>query len=395
MLREATSPVQERSLSILMVLEGNFNQAGGGGAESQVRTLSLRMKRLGQHVTVLTPMLPWGRQVAAELCYGIPVGRLSYPRAPKIGGAVVCLRFAAFLLQNRQRYDALHVHIGHHLGAVACLVGPMIGKPVVLKISGSWELESGLLSPRGGLLAGVARRWLRRASVVQALSTRMAEELNRRGFPIDRILVLPNAVDTSRFTACSVPRKPGEPFIAVFVGRIVAEKGLTTLVDAWARAFGGRSDVKLRLVGKGELEAELRQRVERLGIRDQVEFVGASDRVESLLEQAHLGILPSRIEGLSNTLLEFMACGLPVLATAVSGSEDFIKTGRNGWLVPVSDTEAMVASLREAESIPGEELWNLGQAARQDVEASASLDVVVGRLLRLYRGTHPSKLGVG
>jgi len=395
MLREGPPALKDRALSILMVLESNFTQTGGGGAESQVRTLSLRMKRLGQRVTIITPMLPGGPQISAERCYGIPIGRVSYPRRRKIGGAVMCLKFAAFLLRNRRRYDVWHVHIGHHLGAVACLLGPILGKPVVLKISGSWELETGLLSRSGGLVGELGRRWLHRATAVQAISTRMAEELRRSGFPRERIMVLPNAVDTTRFEARGAARKPGAPFVAIFVGRLVGEKGLPTLLEAWGEAFRGRDGVRLRLVGGGPLEAELRDQARRLGIDDQVEFHGPCDRVESVLAEAHLGILPSRIEGLSNTLLEFMACGLPVLATAVSGSEDFIKTGRNGWLVPVSDKAAMSASLREAESLPADRLAQLGEAARRDVEAAASLDVVVGTLLSVYRGTHPSLLGTG
>ena len=395
MLREGPAALQERALSILMVLESNFTQTGGGGAESQVRTLSLHMKRLGQHVTIMTPMLPEGRQIQAERCYGIPIGRLTYPRQPKVGGAVMCLKFAAFLVRNRRRYDVWHVHIGHHLGAVACLLGSVLGKPVVLKISGSWELETGLLSPSQGFVGGVGRRWLQRATAVQAISTRIAGELRRCGFPSERIIVLPNAVDMTRFGRRPTPRKPGAPFVGVFVGRLVGEKGLPTLLEAWGEAFRGRDGVVLRLVGGGPMEPELRGQARRLGIESQVQFVGPCDRVESVLSEAHVGILPSRIEGLSNTLLEFMACGLPVLATAVSGSEDFVKTGRNGWLVPVSDGFAMAACLREAEALPGDRLAQLGEAARLDVEAAASLDVVVGTLLSVYRGTHPSMLETG
>jgi L-malate glycosyltransferase len=279
------------------------------------------------------------------------------------------------------------VHIGHHLGAVTCLLGGLLGKPVVVKFSGSWELEQGLLAPGGGPLTSLGRRWLRRATAVQALSTRMAAELERRGFPPDRIVVLPNAVDTSRFRVRASLRTPGTPFTAVFIGRLVPEKDLGTLLDAWAQSFPGRSDVRLLVVGGGPLESALRAQAQRLGIAAQVEFLGHRDRVEEVLSQADVGVLPSRIEGLSNTLLELMACGVPVLATRVSGSEDFVKPGRNGWLVPVSDAAALATALREAEGLPAQRLTELGRNARVDVEEMAALDAVVGRLLALYRGT--------
>ena len=391
----------ERPLRVLMVLESDFTPQGGGGAESQVRTLALHLLRMGHQATVVTPLLARGRQVTVERCDRIPVGRIRYPRLPTVGAAVMSLRFGAFLLRHGRRYDAWHVHIGHHLGAVTCLVGALVDKPVVVKISGSWELEQGVMAPGGGrrlgrrLLDRLALHWLRRATAVQAVSTRMAAELRRREFPAERILVLPNAVDTSRFPLRARPRAPGAPFTAVFVGRLVPEKDLATLLAAWAQAFppGGVADARLRLVGGGPLEEQLRAQAERLGLTGRVAFLGHRDRVEEVLADADVGVLPSRIEGLSNTLLELMASGLPALASRVSGSEDFVVPGRNGWLFEVSDVPALAAALREAKALPPERLAAMGRQARADVEATASLAVVAGRLQALYAGAHPRDLG--
>ena len=376
-------------LRILMVLESNFTKRGGGGAESQLRTIALALKRAGQRVAIVTPLSANGPQLTVERCYGLPVGRVKYPRVRLIGAGIMNLRFAAFLVQNRHRYDAWHVHIGHNMGALACLIGSLVGTPVVVKISGWWELEAGLLAPDRGFFGRIARGWLKRATVVQAISTRVAAELEKHGFPKERILVLPNAVDTARFGVGAASRAPGRPFVAVYVGRLVPEKDLTTLLAGWAQAFAGRADVRLRLVGGGPLEAELRALADRLGVGGQVEFLGHRDQVEEVLAEAHVGVLPSRIEGLSNTLLEFMACGLPAIASRVSGSEDFVRPGRNGWLHPVGDVAALAACLREAEALPAERLVELGRNARADVESQASLPLVVGRLMELYRGERP------
>jgi glycosyltransferase involved in cell wall biosynthesis len=363
-----------------MVLESNFTTKGGGGAESQLKTLALALRHMGHRVTIVTPMLPSGPQTTTERCAGIPIARVPYPHRKGIGAAILHLRFAAFLLQRRKRYEVWHVHIAHHFAAITCLLGDLLGKPVVLKVSGWWELEKGLLAPGRGLLGRLAGLCLRRATFVQAISTRIAGELERHGFAQERIVVLPNAVDTARFQ----PRTPAaKPFVAVYVGRLVAEKDLGTLFDAWAQAFGQRKDVSLRLVGGGALESELCAQATRLGI--QVEFLGHRDDVEAVLAAAHVGVLPSRIEGLSNTLLEFMACGLPTVASRVSGSEDFVMTGRNGWLFPPGDATALAACLREAESLDPSALAALGHQARDDVEAKASIPLVIGRLLQLYR----------
>jgi glycosyltransferase involved in cell wall biosynthesis len=381
-----------KPLRILMVLESDFTKRGGGGAESQVRTLARHLIRNGQPVAIMTPLFAIGPQVTAERSAGIPVGRLPYPRLPVVGAGVMCLKLAAFLLGRGRRYDAWHVHIAHHMGAVTCLVGALVGKPVVVKISGWWELEKGVMAKDRGLLDAVAHRLLKRGAVFQAISTRIAAELVRQGFPAERIVVLPNAVDTSRFSAARLPRAPGAPFTAVFVGRLVPEKGLGTLLEAWASAFAGRKDVRLRLVGGGRLEQELREQARALGIAGEVEFLGHQDKVEDILATADVGVLPSTIEGLSNTLLEFMASGLPTVATRVSGSEDFVVSGQNGWLFDVGDAATLAAHLRAAAALPPEELREMGRRARADVEQASALDRVVGRLLALYRGTPPHEL---
>jgi glycosyltransferase involved in cell wall biosynthesis len=382
-------------LRVLMVLESDFTKRGGGGAESQVRTVAQHLRRTGHAATVVTPLLIGSPPATAERCFGIPVGRIRYPRVRTLGAALMSLRLAAFLVGHGRRYHAWHVHIGHHLGAVTCLVGALLGKPVVVKISGWWELERGVLArENAGPLDRLARRWLRRASAVQAISTRIAREVARQGFPPERIVVLPNAVDTARFRVRAAPRPPGAPFRAAFVGRLVAEKGLDTLLAAWARAFDGRAqvDVRLELVGGGPLENELRAQAAELGIAEQIDFLGHRDRVEEVLAHADVGLLPSRIEGLSNTLLEYMASGIPPVASRVSGSEDFVAPGVNGWLFPVGDVEALAAALREAEALPPERLCAMGRQARADVESGASLERVVGRLTALYRGAHPRDL---
>ena len=376
-----------------MVLENSFTPIGGGGAESQVRTLALHLRRLGHHVTVLTPRLSYGPRPTAERCWGLPVGRIPYPYRRIVGAMVLFARLGAFLWQRRNRYDVWHVHIAHNMGALTCLVGSLLGKTVVVKVSGWFELERGVFASTRNPASLTAQHLFKRASAVQAISTRIARTLVDKRFPPERIVTLPNAVDTSRFQPRRALRTSGRALNAVFVGRLVPEKGLEGLFDAWRDAFGGRDDIRLQLVGGGPLEKDLRERARRLGIAGQIDFLGHRDRVEEVLAGADLGVLPSLIEGLSNTLLEFMATGVPVVASRVSGSEDLIVPGRNGWLFPPQDVPALAACLREAEAMTPEQLSAMGRRARADVEATAGLYVVVGRLLELYRGVPPADVG--
>ncbi|HEY0179349.1 MAG TPA: glycosyltransferase family 4 protein, partial [Dokdonella sp.] len=366
-----------------------FPATAGGGAESQVRTLALRLRQRGHRVTVLTPRFRHAPQACVQRHDGVPVCRIAYPRVRILGTLVLWLRVWAFLRARRRRYDVWHVHIAHHLGALACRAGAGLGVPVVVKISGWWELERGLLRDGGVLRNAFGRRWLRRATATQAISRRIEAELVAKGFPPRAIVALPNAIDTARFRPGAPADDAERTLTAVFVGRLVPEKGLDLLLDAWAAAFPAPGRARLRLVGTGAVEAELRARAERLGIAAQVEFLGHRDDVESVLHEADFGVLPSTIEGLSNTLLEFMASGLPVVASRISGSEDFVVDGRNGWLFPSRDLAALAERLRAAAALERTALRALGRQARVDVESRAGLDRVVDRLLTLYRGGDP------
>ncbi|MBA8887115.1 glycosyltransferase involved in cell wall biosynthesis [Dokdonella fugitiva] len=381
-----------RPLRVLMVLESNFPVIGGGGAESQVRTLALRLRERGHRVTVLTPLRdPELTPARIGRHEGIPVLRIAYPRIRLFGSLVLWLRLLAFLARHGRRYDAWHVHIAHHLGALTTMMGRRVGRTVVVKVSGWWELKKGLLRDDGGFVARVGQRWLRGAHALQAISHRIEAELLRHGFARERIVALPNAIDMRRFGVRAAPPAEGVP-TAVFVGRLVPEKGLGVLLDAWAAAFPQDGRARLRLVGAGPLEASLRAQAERLGIAAQVEFLGHRSDVEHLLREADFGVLTSTIEGLSNTLLEFMASCLPVVASRVSGSEDFVVDGRNGWLFEPGDRDALARCLADAVAHGRAGLHRLGCNARADVAGRADLDVVVDRLLALYRGDDPARV---
>jgi glycosyltransferase involved in cell wall biosynthesis len=165
----------------------------------------------------------------------------------------------------------------------------------------------------------------------------------------------------------------------------VPEKGLDTLLAAWAQARRPPG-WRLRLVGEGPLRAALEAQARALGIAASVELPGQSERVEEDLAGADLGVLPSRFEGLSNTLLEGMAAGLPMLASRISGNEDFVVPGRNGWLFEPGDVTGLAAVLSAAMALPAAARQAMGEAARADVLAKASVPAVIGQLLPLYRG---------
>lgn len=378
-----------QSLRILMVLESEFPVARGGGSEIQVRTLGEALRKRGHRVTVIAPRLALGPQATASRHYGLAVARLKYPRVRLLGGVLMLAKMAAFLRTRGSRYDVVHVHIAHHLALVCCAVAPTVGLRTVVKVSGWWELGRGLMRSGAPLTALLRPVW-RRADAWQAVSRRIGDTLVGLGMARERVHAIPNAIDLARFPMRTQARVQGTPRTLVFVGRLAPEKDLRNLVRAWAEVFAGRRDRRLQLVGTGRELATLLKLAEKSGCADNVEFLGHHDDVAAVLAQADVGVLPSLMEGLSNTLLECMASGLPVLASRVSGSEDMVREGDNGWLHEPGDRAGMVAALRAMDAVGDERIVAMGQSARATVEHYAASDRVIDRLLETY-ATSPAE----
>lgn len=375
------------AMHVLMLLEGEFPAMGG--AERQMETLSLALSKRGERVTLLLPRLRREYPAGPGDYRGLSLFRIGYPAYRLFGRMVLMVRLSLLLFRWRREYDAIHVHIAHHMGAVAALMGRALGKPVVVKFSGWWEAERGSLRP-GGVLPRVQRLLLRRATAVQAISTRIGKDLVDYGFDPQRVHWLPNAVDPSRFDKLKPRFDEAGPHLAVFVGRLVPEKALDLLLAAWAQALGDRPDWRLRLVGDGPLEAKLKAQAAQFGIADRVEFAGRSERVEEHLAQAEVGIIASHVEGLSNTLLEYMCAGLPVLGTRISGSEDFVREGETGWQCEPGQLDSLSAALTRMAATSADDRARLGAGARAHVIAQAGLESVLLRLQQLYRGQRPA-----
>lgn len=378
-------------LSVLMVLESLFPSPGGGGAESQVRTLGRRMIAEGVGIEVIVPMLRYGPQIASESVDGIPVRRISYRHIARYGAASLLLQLAWLLWRERTRYQVIHAHIAGNMAALCSLMGRLLGKPVIVKLTGLTEMSGGVLDPRGGLGARLRRRLLMMADGYQATSSRIGRMLEDRGFARDKIHLIPNAVDTERFR--QQPRDGARRRelagdarrVGIYVGRLEAVKGLDLLLRAWADVFAGNREGVLLLVGHGTERDALQRQAQALGIADLVRFLGPSDQVEQYLCLADFALLTSMYEGLSNTMLECMAAGLPMVGSLVSGTEDFVLGGRTGWPFTPGDQAGLAECLRQVAACDEAELQRLGRQASEDVVRRASIDAVVADLIKTYR----------
>jgi len=379
------------SAHVLMILESTFPTKSGGGAEGQVRTLGASLVERGVGVSLWVPMVAYGKQVGTETVDGIEVTRIAYPKVAKLGATVMLVKLALCLFRARNTYTTIHAHVAGNMAAVCCVMGYLLRKRVLVKLTGMAEMVGGILDPHPGLMIQLRKAALRRATYYQATSSQIAHMLVQSGFAAEKIHRIPNAVNTRRFEGAkrdeSLRRElcGNKSLVGIFVGRLEQEKDLDILLTAWSAAFSQTLSTSLVIIGSGTMMSRLKALARQLGIDRQVVFVGASDSVERYMALADVGLLTSRAEGLSNTLLEYMASGLPVIGSRISGTEDFVEAGKTGWLFPAGDVIELKQCLLAAAALARDQLAALGENAKRLVTSQASIAAVVNRLIRLYQ----------
>jgi glycosyltransferase involved in cell wall biosynthesis len=321
-------------------------------------------RRVALHFVSLT-----GRGVLAddvEAC-GWPVTALEAPAGLR---PALIVRLAQ--LFRRLRADVVHTHDDRPniYGAPASRLAG-VGRVIHTRHS-----QGSLLSARQALLVRAVARCSDSFVCISHDSARWAVA---HGIPRQRVRTIWNGIDVGRFAhAGSNPSGP-----AVIVARLAPEKDIPTLLEAVARVVRVRPDFTLEIAGDGPCRADLERRAGELGLGGQVRFLGQVRDVPALLARARLFVLSSRTEGISLTLLEAMARGLPVIATRVGGNVEVVAEGETGLLVPPGSPEELAAALLRLRG-DGAACSRLGRAGRQRVEEFFDVRRMVADYEALY-----------
>jgi L-malate glycosyltransferase len=273
-----------------------------------------------------------------------PLRTLRLRRGPGLPLTAGNLAGVALALRRLRREgfdpDVLHAHeVGAGLAAVS--IGGMRQLPVVV----SEHFSGFALGEVRGVAARMARIAFARADLVCPVSASLRDRLEADGWP-GRFRVVPNVVDSERFAPGSAP--PDGPARIVAVASLVPVKGVGDLVEAAGLLARRRGDFRIEIVGDGRLRDRLALRIRQLGLEERVALHGTlpSDEVAALMRCAAFAVMPSVWETFSVVMGEAMACGLPVVATAVGGMAERVHAG-NGMLVPAQHPERLAEALAQ------------------------------------------------
>jgi len=366
-----------------------------GGAERLVAAIAAALQAQGVKVSILTRRYPGLERYS--VIDGISVYRLPIP-GPKVT-ASLSFTLAALPLLSRVRPTLIHAHEVFSPATTAMAAHRLLGAPVVLTAHRSGPL--GDVQRLQRKLFGKQRMATFRKKVAGfiCISQEIASELKGVGVPEERLRFIPTGVDTRRFFPVAPQEKQtlrdklGLPdgLLTIFTGRLAPEKRIDQLIALWPKIHQRIPNAHLIVLGTGELQDSLAAYVQTY-TGGSVHLLGVHEDVDAYLRAADLFILPSAAEGLSLSMLEAMASGLPVLVTKVGGAADVITQGIHGWLIPPDAPAALESSILQLLVDEGLRA-RLGQNARQHVTAQYSMAYVAQEHLALYRQVIQSRKG--
>jgi len=339
------------------------------GGEHQALLLATGLARRGhEELVACPPASPLAERARAD---GLEVAPLTAH-----GELDLLAAWRLARLVRRFRADVVHAHDAH-AAATAALAGFLarraklvVARRVDFALRSLWKYH--------------------RAARVIAISEGVRRALAESGLETARVAVVHSGVDPERFAGrpsreaarAALDLAP-DAHVAAHVAALVDHKDQRTLLAAWARVAAERPGARLLVAGAGELELELRAQAESLDIKGSVRFLGWVENVGAVLAAADAFVLSSKLEGLCTSLLDAMACSLPVAATRAGGVGEIV-TRETGRLVAVGDAPALAGAVLGLFADPDARA-RMGEAGRARVLDEFTAERMVERTLAVYR----------
>ena len=370
--------------AVLQLID-SFNQ---GGSERQALQLTRLLVQSGKFKIHLASLSPEGslRSTIEDLDLGdIP----SFPLNSFYDANAVkqLTRFVQWL--KAARINVLHTH-DFYTNVFGMTAGALARLPVRVA---SMRETAGM---RTSTQKRVQRVAYSLAHHVVANSQAVSQVLIADGVPAEKVSVIYNGLDLKRLAPQTFSRAetlallgldsetdPRRRFISIVANMRHEVKDHRMFLRAARRVAEVVPDAAFLLAGEGELTDSLRELAAELGIHERTYFLGRCERVAELLSVSEICVLSSKAEGFSNSILEYMAAGRPVVATNVGGAAELIREGETGYLVPAGDDEMMAARLIDLLRDPNRSRM-MGEAGKRIVEEQFSCEAQLSRTEDLY-----------
>lgn len=370
-------------IKISMLINGYYPRIGG--AERQLGFIAPRLQVKGFKVIILTRKFP-GLSSYEEID-GIPVHRLPVPGFKAI--ASLSYTISALFLLGKIKPDILHSHELFSTTTTSVAAKLIFHRPVVVTLHSSGffgdvtRLKKKFL---GNQRLKIFRQYVDRFITISHL---VGNELIQTGINPEKLVHIPNSVDTDYFkplppndeTRHQIRSNLGlssDAVLIIYTGRLSEEKRPINLIKAWPVIHKRFPNSFLIILGSGQQENTIRKQ-----LSEGIFMLGEVNDVLPYLQSSDIFVLPSAAEGLSVSLLEAMACGLPSVATDVGGTPEVLVDKKRGLLVPSDDIQALQNAIIDLLQQP-DIRTEMGKESREFVINNFSLEMAVDRLSKLY-----------
>ena len=356
-----------------------------GGAERQARLQAEELVRRGHHVTVVCARTD---NLSSGEINGVRIVRLRRIDRRHLFRISYMVRLLAWLSRHVREYDLVHVHLANLQADIAVAVAHLSDRPAYVKVAcGGAVGEIQRFTPVARLT-----RWygLRHADRVQALSDQIAAELAAIGVPPGRTVRIPNGIDLDEFRPVSAAARlrlrsdlglAEDSLIVLFLGRLVEYKGIDDLLEAWPSVRG--QSARLVIVGATADQQPI--------VPPGVIVRGWAHSSLRYLQAADIFVHPSHADGMSNAVLEAIACGSVVVATEHGATDRFLTGETDALLVPVRDPAALADALQRVveDSKLRARLATGARASARRYALAAVVDQIEAEYLKMLAGTGP------
>lgn len=361
------------------MLVHNFRPLGAG-TELQAERLACKLAERGIHVQIVTPH-QHPDHPKKEQCGLVQITRVPFYLTHGVNRRALPLFW--WLLRHRNEFDIIHSHMAYGHSVAALVAATILRKKSIVKLAGAGQ-SGDLYNFSQQKMGKIALKAMAHTDAFIAVSQQIEDEIQKHGLPMDRVLRIPNGVDTDEFKRSNGSPSSGK-IRFVLLGQLYPVKGIDIVLHAVKHLIeaGYQDKFEVHFHGRTNPDYDYPAMAKELGLLEHIVFHPFSADVRTIYDNAHAYLLASRSEGLSNALLESMAMECAVVGTRVSGTQTVFGNSDCGILVEPENPSQLAGGMQQIIDSP-ELAQELGRAARKRVMEAFSLNSVATSYQKLY-----------